>query len=93
MAFEVKDYFMHYSKRGEPVSVFNVCREDPTSGAEYYAYFNDEGSYIIQSVTTSGTLKLYKYYACRTTANFSTDFANRAGLTYGEYHELFQQVG
>lgn len=92
MAFQVKDNYMHYSKKGDPISVFNIAREDPTEGAQYYAYFNDEGSYIIQSVTTSGTLKIYKYYASRIKANLTTDFSNRTSLAYGEYYELFQQV-
>ncbi len=91
MAFEVKDNYMHYSKKGDPISVWNISFEDPTAGEQYYAYFNDEGAYLIQRVTTSGTLKIYMYYASRITANYSLDITNRANLAYGEYYELFQQ--
>ena len=90
MAFEVKDYHMQYSKKGDPVSVFNIAREDPTDGDTYYGYMNDEGSYIIQQVTTSGTLKIYKYYARVHKAQFDTDWTDRASLSYLEYHELFK---
>ena len=91
MALEVKDYYMQYSKKGDPTSIFNISREDPTDGATYYGYQNNEGSYIIQQVTTSGTLKIYKYYARTAKATFSDDFTNRASLTYGEYYELFHE--
>lgn len=96
MAFEIKDYFMHYTKRGEPMSLFNVCRFDETSSVlKYYAYQNDEGAYIIQRSTTSSTTSIlvYEYYASKTTINFTTDWAGRASLTYGEYYQLFQQAG
>ena len=91
MAFEVKDFYMQYSKKGDPTSVFNISREDPTDGETYYGYQNNEGSFIIQQVTTSGTLKIYKYYASVTKANFDTDWTGRSSLSYGEYYQLFHQ--
>lgn len=90
MALELKDFYMQYSKKGDPMSIFNIAREDPTEGEQYYGYFNNEGSYVIQQVTTSGTLKIYKYYAKTDKTAFDAEWAGRASLTYGEYHELFK---
>lgn len=92
MSFDVKDYFRHYSKRGDDRSVFNVARsDDEDDGLKFYAYINDEGSYVIQRITTSGTLKIYQYYASKNTSSFSNDWSGRASLGYQEYYQLFQQ--
>ncbi len=91
MAFEMKDYFKSYSKKGDDRVLFNVARtdDDDTAYPKFYAYQNEEGAYLIQRETTSGTLKIYGYYAKRTTSNFSTDWTNRASLSYLEYYQLF----
>jgi hypothetical protein len=92
MAFDVKDFFMAYSKRGDARSVFNVARsDDDNEGLKFYAYWNDEGAYLIQKVSTSGTLKIYGYYATRQTNTFDASWTGRAALTYREYYELFNQ--
>ena len=92
MAFELKDFFRSYVKRGDQTGLFNVARDDTANaGARYYAYQNEDGSYIIQCVTTSGTLHIYAYYASKHSVNFNTDWTGRAGLTYVEYYQLFHQ--
>lgn len=92
MAFEVSDFFRSYKKRGDLHSLFNVAREDTTLDVlQYFAYQNDEGAYIIQRTTTSGSLTVlaYNYYASNKLDSFETDWGNRASLAYGEYHALF----
>lgn len=92
MAFEIKDFYRAYTTKGDIDGLFNVARADDSSdGLKFYAYLNENGAYVIQRVTTSGTLKIYNYYATKKTANFTTDWTNRASLTYGEYYQLFQQ--
>ena len=92
MAFELKDFFRQYVKRGDQLGVFNIAREDPTSGQEFYAYQNECGAYLIQKVTTSGTLTIHAYYARKNSGGFGDDWTNRASLTYGEYYALFNQT-
>lgn len=95
MAFRIKDFFHSYTKRGDIDGVFNVARSDETADEiRYYAYQNEDGSYVIQRVTTSGTLtvKVYGYYGTKQVNSLSTDWTNRASLTYGEYYQLFNQI-
>ena len=89
MAFEIKDFNMSYAKQGDDRSLFNIAREDSDGYPQFYAYQNQEGAYVIQRVTTSGTLKIYGYYATRSIANFASDVTNRVNLTYVEYYQLF----
>ncbi len=93
MAFEIKDFSKSYAKKGDDRSLFNVARsdDDDTAYPKFYAYQNEEGAYVIQRQTTSGTLKIYGYYGTRQAANFTTDWTGRASLTYVEYYQLFQQ--
>jgi len=89
MAFELKDWYRSYSKRGDVNGYFNIAREDPTDGLKFYAWQNEVGSYVIMRETTSGTLKIYEYFASKDVASFGTDWTGRAALTYVEYYQLF----
>jgi len=90
MAFELKDFFRNYVKRGDQNGLFNIAREDSDNeGLKFYAWQNETGSYVFMRQTTSGTLKIYEYYATKNTDSFATDWSGRASLTYGEYYELF----
>ena len=94
MAFELKDFFRSYVKRGDQNGLFNVARSDETlEELRYYLFLNEDGSYVVQQITTSGSLaiKVYKYYATKNRDNLSTDWANRSSLSYVEYYELFSQ--
>lgn len=97
MAFQTKDFFMSYVKRGDQNGLFNVARADEDGGTKYYAFMNELGSYVIQRITTSGTLKIYEYYAkgggypADMTTLLNTDWTGRAGLTYVDYYLLFHQ--
>ncbi len=94
MAFIFKDFFRSYVKRGDQQGLFNVARTDmDISAKRYHAYINENGAYIIQLVTTDGTLtnKVYKYYAKQDKAKFDVDWGNRANLTYVEFWQLFPQ--
>ncbi len=99
MAFELTDFFRSYVPRGEMRGLFNVARSDEVSdGVRYYAFYNEAGSYVFQQITTSGSLgvKVYKYYAVganRNAKDLTTDWTNRASLTYVEYYNLFNQNG
>jgi hypothetical protein len=92
MALEIYDFHQNYTRRGDLRQLFNVARSDETLGElRYYAYLNDSGAYIIQRVTTSGTLdvKVYEYYGAKS-SDLATDWSGRASLPYGEYNELFK---
>lgn len=91
MAFEITDYEHHYVPRGGERGIFNVVRVDEDSaGLRFYAYMNEAGSYFIQRMTTSGTLKIYEYYATRKRPlQLASDWSGRAGLSYVEYNVLF----
>lgn len=95
MAFEFKDFYRSYVLTGDQTGLFNVVRDDMDSSVErYYAYMNEDGSYIIQQQTTAGTAtqKVYKYYGRKKAGSaFATDWANRTGLTYVDYYLLFHQ--
>lgn len=96
MAFQTKEFFHDYTKRGDINGLFNVVFSDEstTEGAtRYYAYQNENGAYIIQRVMTSGSLttKVYGYYGKRTNDDLTTDLTNRATLTYVDYYQLFTQ--
>ncbi len=78
MAFELEDFERSYIKRGGTRGIFNVARSDETLEAlRYYAYLNESGSYVIQRITTEGslTVKVYGYYATKKTADLATDWA------------------
>lgn len=95
MAFELQDFFRSYVPRGEFRGLFNAVRSDETSDAvRYYAYQNESGSYVIQRMTTSGslTVKVYQYYASKNAATLDTDFTGRAALSYVDYYLLFNQT-
>lgn len=95
MAFELKDFERSFSPKGDQSGVFNISRQDNTLAVEtYYAYQNEAGSYVIQRTTTEGTaaVKVYKYYAVgKKPDGFVSDWANRANLSYVEFHEIFPQ--
>ena len=93
MAFEIKDWFHSYTNKGGIDGLFNVAREDSDNeGLKFYAWFNENGSYIIMRQTTSGTLKIYEYYGNKDPNAFSSDFTGRTALTYVEYYNLFHQT-
>lgn len=96
MAFEVKDWFKSYDKKGGDISLYNISRQDNDSSViAYYGYQNDSGAYIIQRSRTSATVTnlIFDYYASNTSDNFSTDWGNRVSLTYVEYQALFHKSG
>lgn len=92
MALEIKDFFRTLTSKGDQKGYFNIARSDmTTASAHYHAYLSEEGAYIIQRVTTSGTLlnKVYKYYAKSKSAGFDADWAGKSGLSYVEYYQIF----
>jgi hypothetical protein len=96
MAFEIHDFFMSFTPRGDSKGLFNVVKDDiGSSGAtSYYCYQNEAGSYVIMRVVTSGslTIKNYQYYGVpKRPLQRDTDWANRASLNYVEYYQLFNQ--
>jgi hypothetical protein len=92
MAFHCKDFFHSYSRKGDENGLFNVARaDDENDGLKFYAYQNEEGAFVIQRITTSGTLKIYNYYATKQVSRFDTDWTARTGLSYGEYWQIFNQ--
>ena len=93
MAFELKDFFRSYVKRGDQNGLFNIAREDSdVEGLKFYGFQNENGAYVIMRQTTSGTLKIYEYYATHHSETFNDDWTGRAALSYGEYYELFNQT-
>lgn len=93
MAFEIKDFFHDLTKKGDNHGLFNLARADvDNEGLMFVAHMNNEGNYVIQRITTSGTLMISQYYSkIGDPSQFSTDWSGRASLTYVEYYQLFNQ--
>ena len=93
MAFELIDFHRGFVPRGDIRGLFNVARSDEAAESpRYYAYMNEAGSYVIQKVVLTASVGVYTYYgSSRQADNLSTDWANRASLTYVEYYLLFKQ--
>lgn len=86
MAFELVDFNRNYVKRGNIQGLFNVARSDESAASpRYYAFMNEDGSYVIQRITITAGVGVYDYYAKRD-GDLTTDWANRASLTYNEYN-------
>lgn len=91
MAFELVDFNRFYIKRGLHRGLFNVARSDESaSSPRYYAYINEDGSYVIQKITNTSGVSEYKYYGAgwRKAGSLDADWTNRASLTYVEYNQL-----
>jgi hypothetical protein len=91
MAFEITDYEHHYVPRGGDRGIFNIVREDSDNdGLKFYAFMNEAGSYFFMRQTTSGTVKIYEYYAVRRRpTQLDSDWTGREGISYVEYNVLF----
>jgi hypothetical protein len=91
MPFEFKDFDRSFTKKGDQRGVFNVVRfDDTTNATNYYAFMNEDGSYVIMRMTLAGTEYTCTYYAVgKKPAQFATDWAGRSGLSYVEFYQLF----
>ena len=71
--------------RDEIFARYKLAGEDDGGTVKYYGYLSISGAwYILESDTTA---KTYKY--AKGTSDFSTNWTNRAGLTYQFYNEAF----
>ena len=87
------DYSMKIHGRGGHEVTFQVSRQATASGVQYNAWQSDEGRYIIQKRDLSDTTNIStKYYYGSTKTQFTTDWGNRAGLTYVEYYAMFDNI-
>jgi hypothetical protein len=93
MAFEMKDFFRSYVKRGDQLGIFNSIKVDAeNSSLMYVAYMNESGSYIIERISISGNSITFDFYGKGMhPSNFADDWTARAGLTYVEYNDLFPE--
>lgn len=66
-----------------PTDGYKISRIDDSTPA-YYGFTNKDGEWFIMKEDSSGN---YTYAVG--TSSFSTNWANRASLTYGEYFEMF----
>jgi len=93
MAFQARDFFQSYSKRGDFNLLFNLVRSDEASTSpRYYAWMNEEGAYIIQQVVITAGVGVYTYYATsKQPLSLDADWTDRGTLDYVEYYLLFGQ--
>lgn len=93
MAFQLRDFFRSYAIRGNMDVLLNVARSDESAESpRYYAFMNEEGSYIIQRVVVTAGVGVYTYYATsKQPTSLAADWTNRPGLAYVEYYLLFGQ--
>lgn len=90
MAFQFRDFYRGYSKKGDINVLLNVVRSDEANTSpRYYVFMNEEGSYVIQRVVITAGVGVYTYYGANKPDNLATDWAGRAGLTYVEFYQLF----
>lgn len=95
MAFNLKDFNNLYHKKGNYEILFNVARTDESATSpQYYLFLSDEGAYVIMRKTVSSGISTFEYYAAAlveistNTKSMTTDWANRASLSYVEYNEI-----
>lgn len=90
MAFELIDINRTFIKEGNYRGLFNVARSDEASESpRYYAFLNEAGVYIIQKIVVTSGVGTYTYYVNADPDTLSTNWANRASLTYAEYNNIF----
>lgn len=61
--------------------------DEPSGGPSYYGFQDDEGFWYIMKETVSGDTKSYRY--TKGTSGFSTNWTNRASLTYDTFENTF----
>ena len=83
------------AKFGDNYKNFQAARQDMGSVAnkQFNAWLASDGSYIIMERDLTDTNDITtKYFHSKDRAagrTFATDWADRAGLTYEEYNEMF----
>ena len=72
---------------GYEIPGYAKVRYDYTSNPFYEAYYNEVGDYFIVKPTETGSTGVIEYF--RGSGDISTDWGNRASLTYLEYPSAF----
>jgi hypothetical protein len=66
-----------------PTDGYNISKIDDTSSPAYYGFLNKDGGWFIMKEDGGD------YTYARGDSNFSSNWANRASLTYGTFDEVF----
>lgn len=69
---------------------YKISKIDDTSSSTYayYGFVNSDGAWYIQQETLSGVnTGSFQYY--KGTANFSSNWTNRASFTYDDFEDIF----
>jgi len=72
----------------DPMYGFKAARaQDAGAYPYYYGMLNEDGDWIIIRESRSSSVSTYEY--AKGSGSFSTNWNNRAGLTYAEYDVVF----
>jgi len=69
-----------------PIEGYQVSDTDTTS-PNYYGYIDKDGRWYIMKETISGNITIYRF--AKGESNYSTNWTNRADLTYDYFSEVF----
>lgn len=80
--------YKHIERDGDDILARYKCADtDDDASPNYYGFLDKEGNwYILQEVLVAGA-NTYRYV--RGTADYATNWGNRAGLTYDYFSEVF----
>jgi hypothetical protein len=70
----------------DPTTPYKIADVDDAGTTKYYGFTRADGKWMIMKEVTSSSPKTYRYIAGA--ENYSTNFTNRASLTYGYFHEV-----
>jgi len=84
------DYTFRLHNRGGAEVSYQACRQDASGNPQYFAWFAEDGSYVImeQDRTDLNNVTM-TYYWNKDSTTLAANWIGRAALTYVEYHELF----
>lgn len=76
--------YRYHSYGGHGID-FKISDTDDSADTKYFGYVDEHGGWLImKEVTSAGT---FRYAMGR--SSYTTNWTNRAGLTYSYYYSLF----
>ncbi|MEM3036127.1 MAG: hypothetical protein QXS18_04905 [Thermoplasmata archaeon] len=86
--FTIKDYIYSRHKKGDHDVLYVLSDVDEATSDEIYAgYVNDTAGWIVVRYTKSAGITNVRY--CIGDSDYSTNWNNRAGLSYDYYYNWF----
>lgn len=74
-------------ERQDPTAGYKLSDSDDDASPNYYGYVDSEGNWYIMLETISTGNNTYRFVSG--TSGYTTNWTNRAGLTYGYFYEAF----